>query len=612
MTEGPVQINMYGIRYFINGDLSDPYVKKLMVQARNDLQQMKNRNINNIPHTWLNKPNAYKIVSQFGIDSAYINVPFGGEQHKKIEWEEKKERKDLEAGLYPAFEIFDSSKTKIGYAICLSGTFAPPYHLVITDNVIDAYITKEDLAIARENNPAITVDPFYFPVWKYQYAGDYGDPEARPFDEEVLKNKEIIRNSTSYPNKTEEIVYTDIACTFEELILINNNWPGDSTDSNIVWSDIDLFYLPVYALDEEDNHCIVYYGTIYSYNGNANYMYDEQYPLVTKTGWTNSDSYSELDALSTHPYRGRDENVEYTGCFASAGFDEGAWPLIAGGCTFVLPNPEDCDLAADCSSGCWDLVYETYCVPDLLDWQETGITIIINGLGSPNGSEWYYHWVNDESYQEYYETEWGSNAYDINSYAAYFEYATEEVVRIRDREPSADTRELFTGVNIAPLAEEDFWATPVRLDPTDTTTYDYTHHHYIEVNGPAGKKTKTIHQANDAGTGISASDVNLRYYKLGEESYWVLGTLWLNNPEWDDDQLLHIVYKSGQGFLEDTIFWDERKYSWGDVFYLYEIDENLKAPNGGPVLADGSFRLIRVEKETKYPDEIKKYEQQLY
>jgi len=44
MTEGPVQVNMYGIRYFINGDLSDPYVKKLMVQARNDLQGMKDRN----------------------------------------------------------------------------------------------------------------------------------------------------------------------------------------------------------------------------------------------------------------------------------------------------------------------------------------------------------------------------------------------------------------------------------------------------------------------------------------------------------------------------------------------------------------------------------------
>ena len=80
MTEGPVQVNMYGIRYFINGDLSDPYVKKLMVQARNDLQGMKDRNINDIDHIWLNKPKAYKIDSQFGIDSVYIDVPYGKEE----------------------------------------------------------------------------------------------------------------------------------------------------------------------------------------------------------------------------------------------------------------------------------------------------------------------------------------------------------------------------------------------------------------------------------------------------------------------------------------------------------------------------------------------------
>ena len=80
----PVQVNMYGIRYFIDGDLSDPYVKKLMVQARNELQQLKARNINNIDHVWLEKPNAYRVDSKFGIDSAYINVPIlVGEKYKK-------------------------------------------------------------------------------------------------------------------------------------------------------------------------------------------------------------------------------------------------------------------------------------------------------------------------------------------------------------------------------------------------------------------------------------------------------------------------------------------------------------------------------------------------
>jgi len=51
-----------------------------MVQARNDLQGMKDRNINDIDHIWLNKPKAYKIDSQFGIDSVYIDVPYGKEE----------------------------------------------------------------------------------------------------------------------------------------------------------------------------------------------------------------------------------------------------------------------------------------------------------------------------------------------------------------------------------------------------------------------------------------------------------------------------------------------------------------------------------------------------
>ena len=104
MVEGPVQVNMYGIRYFIDGDLSDPLVKKLMVQARNELQQLKGRNINNIDHVWLDKPNAYRVDSKFGIDSAYITVPFGGEEHKKIEWdgigENKPQRSDRNEGAY--------------------------------------------------------------------------------------------------------------------------------------------------------------------------------------------------------------------------------------------------------------------------------------------------------------------------------------------------------------------------------------------------------------------------------------------------------------------------------------------------------------------------------
>ena len=83
----------------------------------------------------------------------------------------------------------------------------------------------------------------------------------------------------------------------------------------------------------------------------------------------------------------------------------------------------------------------------------------------------------------------------------------------------------------------------------------------------------------------------------------------------ENDKILYITYVSGRGFLEDATFEDLRLYGvahpdW--IFYLHEIDENLKDGDGNPILADGSFRLIQVLKETKYPDEIQKYEQQLY
>ena len=111
----PVQINMYGIRYFIDGDLSDPHVKKLMVQARNDLQGMKDRNINDIDHIWMNKPQAYKVVSQFGIDSVYIDVPSFGEE-KQRGWKERTSEVTKEDYRFvPAIILGNEDITESGY-----------------------------------------------------------------------------------------------------------------------------------------------------------------------------------------------------------------------------------------------------------------------------------------------------------------------------------------------------------------------------------------------------------------------------------------------------------------------------------------------------------------
>ena len=108
----PVQVNMYGIRYFIDGDLSDPHVKKLMVQVRNELQQLKGRNINNINHVWLDKPNAYRVDSKFGIDSAYIDVPGFMAAMEKGEKEDQKDEVEVSYRFVPAICIAEHGDVK--------------------------------------------------------------------------------------------------------------------------------------------------------------------------------------------------------------------------------------------------------------------------------------------------------------------------------------------------------------------------------------------------------------------------------------------------------------------------------------------------------------------
>jgi len=214
----PVQVNMYGIRYFIDGDLSDPHVKKLMVQARNDLQQMKDRNINNIGHIWLDKPNAYKIVSQFGIDSVYINVPeFKKKERKKIVIEELKEKQEIISGLYPAFEVYgyeSGTWKQLGYVTGAVGTWKPPYKFWPTENVIPPDLTREQAAAIRADNPSITVDPFMWCQYKAKfYANGPTDiASKKPYDG-VLEDKEVLR---VYEGDT-EIVIVDIATKFEEI-----------------------------------------------------------------------------------------------------------------------------------------------------------------------------------------------------------------------------------------------------------------------------------------------------------------------------------------------------------------------------------------------------------
>jgi len=231
MTEGPAQINMYGIRYFIDGNLSDSYVKKLMVQARNDLQQLKARNINNIDHIWLNKPKAYRVESRFGIDSAYIVVPKyrkGGLKEKVTE--RKKEKKDFEEYII-AHEVWImknpgdigySNATQVGYLLCEGGGWNPPYKFIepilkIDDdgtkhrNVIYPFATKAIWEEAKING--VTVFPFFWNGWKGHWALDNDYPVA-PWGDLPIEdvNKEVLVYDDG------ERKYTDLPCNLQELV----------------------------------------------------------------------------------------------------------------------------------------------------------------------------------------------------------------------------------------------------------------------------------------------------------------------------------------------------------------------------------------------------------
>lgn len=225
MTEGPVQVNMYGIRYFINGDLSDPYVKKLMVQARNDLQGMKDRNINDIDHIWMNKPQAYKIDSQFGIDSVYIDVPkFKKKPKRIIELTEKKEKKDINVQyvfahevwyMNPPYAVGSANATQIGYLLCMGGGWNPPYKFIEPiigvkedgskrRNVIHPTAGNTTRDTLVENGG--TVYPFFWNSWKAWFSN-------RPYEGDLLEQIIMIEDLGD-----EAVTYTDIPCNLEELI----------------------------------------------------------------------------------------------------------------------------------------------------------------------------------------------------------------------------------------------------------------------------------------------------------------------------------------------------------------------------------------------------------
>jgi len=604
MTEGPKQVNMYGIRYFINGDLSDPYVKKLMVQARNDLRGMKDRNINDIDHIWMNKPKAYKIDSQFGIDSVYIDVPTFGEKIKrKVVLEEKKEKKDLNVYLTPAFEAYDSDWNQIGYVICSPGTWNAPYTLIVTDNVIPPDEDGVALAIARE--AGVTVDPFYFPSWKDMWSRYWDvDPDDKPY-EGILENKDVY---TGYPvsgiyGGDIRVNLFEIASTFEEVFREMWDIEGFAYPEEVItqvgeWAGGDYLLSIVFqnqdAYGEDLDHCSC--GDVCRSLRDMSGIYtlnDSFTSYLVFTGADDPISTTYFDGYSVDQQENRTDYIPMVHWLANC-FGVGAdWDdrfaehkalhmhwyaeTVEPGCppNGTLTHPE---------AHAWG---------DAIAQDHVSISFEHSGIAYGTKSETYLSW---NSY-------W-ANAYDINKYSCFFlerlwtnDYSVETTFH---HMPDYGYQPYITPL---PYPQADYpeywdWYQTTESSSINLNIYKY----WIAINGDKvlWKESLPIEDAWDGNWEWHVQDMYIRYFELDKtgDNFWVL--LAIHNRPQDEDlginRWIYHIYKSSSLELSEPVMFDNLQYSGPPEYYTHEIP-NLVAPNSGPVYARGTFRLFQVTED---------------
>jgi len=651
----PVQINMYGIRYFIDGDLSDPHVKKLMVQARNDLQQMKNRNINNIPHIWLDKPNAYKIVSQFGIDSAYINVPvFKKRGFREIEIKKKEEKPRINVYLTPALETYgdkDGVFTQLGYAICSPGTWGPPYKHIETDNIIDDWLDREEAAEARSANPNITVDPFFWPAWVTYTGYDYDHPEdpdrlaAKPFDG-TLQNREIycgVPAGNGWDGETEVTLF-EFASTFEEYYYdpmdgTIDNWDlyspdqfdealADWLDDPVLWTikgascygfPEGQFYANVtgrlkrYWAGQRRTFPDYLWKTIGNVEvPNTRYLsYDYLFnvyqhyvscgaPFIAATG-TNHQAYADLGAMWDYMQCLIEEwFADYPNCTESGitGCAEGGLPKLASDCTCddisgEMDDRNSCNIALS--------------------------PVVPDPLGSYSMQPYDYCDLDRFDYYNKETAGWG-NCKDISNHVFWHSFS--------EYFYSNETRK-----DIATVVDGTVWGSDCGWqDAVDPGYFDYypttsigeaSYNNYISivVNNRWFTWAESLDQDSTDLKEKNLAKVYSRYYKLDEagDNFWVLITAHnihteCTYPDYDvpPNRRLCMIYKSSDperldiepGEDSQCIEFDTLGTS-GNKFVI----PGILSPDGGEVWSYGTFRLFQVT-ETKEPirtEQIEKF-----
>ena len=653
----PVQVNMYGIRYFIDGDLSDPHVKKLMVQARNDLQQMKSRNINNIPHIWLNKPNAYKVVSQFGIDSAYINVPRVEEKIKrKVEFEEKKEKKEELVEYLMAFEAYNSSKQQIGYVVCESGTFEGPYTFLETDNVIPPHATREEVAVLREANPKITVDPMHWPTWKYY-------EQERQFDEIELQDKEVARLYQG----DEEIVYTDIACTFEQLIIAPDYWSALEINTRTLNWEIPVGKYRVHRYAYVGEHNGYPYWNVWSFGGaalavgtgvNIEKSPTQNYFMTTDSWDEDSWDVPELSgdggAYGLVPVPSYEEVYNYRADHTDKiffigpghtadwyvgwpgglplGVEPSWWFLHKTDIVYGDPevgefsSPEEAWAWADNK---WDEAYDSRdWLADLQADLEEDYSSLDYYWSYSNAYAWYRNEVDEHLSNK---DSWGC-AKDLDHYA----WCCQSIVSIWDNETIKD----FTswpqdadGYDYGtPIGSQINDSVPTSGDQETETVWNISWYRYIEIMGPQGLERYFCYKAENEPLGYWQTsdpekcgeliDAIVRYYQIGEDLYYVAASIEVDH--YYDHSLETVDYYCFRSSIAGDVNNPSDKRMVGTSLGLgnigvlgtgipipYHEIPDVFTVEDEKIYARGEFRLFKRETFKKPTEEIKKYEYEI-
>lgn len=645
-----------GIRFRVFGDQTEDYTRQMILESQLALQKLKDRSDPSLELINYENPPYFRVRRYFGQDEIFI-YPEVIKKAKGIELEEilKEKKEERKVEYLPAFEVYDDSDQKIGYIVCEGGSFEPPYSLLLTDNIIAADATKEE-TIAVHELGIITVDPFYFPNWKDKYADSYGEQESRPFDEDVLLDKEVARSSLATQDSTKTIIYEDVACTFEELVIVDDDWVDTETDRDAGWQNMTMYWLPYYSGDPSGVSgnsfwkCWGAFGGLNTYDGYNHWDAPYQYCHVTNPDWYDDGvrAISTLDKILNTKYSSGSDRDDFVGSYLDMTDVAWYWGLYLYG---TMPYQGDAGGEEICKELCHDAVfyngqyaYWAYSTlyPDVpyggwcksygcWDYMYSLALAVYNGWDfyddiCPSGYDQYidnpigyeYNWIVTSEWEYYNQDPGFSNALDVTKYAGYFEhqYYYEETIKekIANPDPRGVYYENWNGEeSYSGPGDFDMALTGTVQDNVEESYYDYNY--YIEVNGPVGSDRDILFQSLQgpytSTAHVRARGVNLRYYELSDDLYWVLGSVWFRNTdEYEfDEKFFYICYKSNEGFKDKVEFDYDSSKNNGDVWRLHGLStDDVLNIDGTQLFIDGSFRLFRRTTITEYNEKITKKE----